>query len=345
MRLPRPGFEPRACRSGSRARRVVAGAVAVVAFSSSPAAGAEEPVADVRDESLLDASGPVGEPGLSHGGTAISFEYTVASAEPTDVTSLEPTEGGRAYAYVAHLAFETPFVARVGYLGASWAVAAASVPAGVTPGSGGHALVAASPDLWVRGLWSNGLGLSAGGGFAVVLPLPRAFDGVEIEVVRAVRVVRPWDDTSFQDRTLAIEPWFDVRHVVGPLTVQLRQGLDVAVVVRDLVAAEHRTELLGRGGLFASLRVVEPVSVGLDLSETYALTADASSPSCLAPCDRRRFGFTLSPVVRLHAPPLSPALSALIPLLTPLRGEAASFFAVRLDLEALLDFGLDEIVD
>ncbi|MBI4950754.1 MAG: hypothetical protein HY908_01865 [Myxococcales bacterium] len=321
----------------------LAGAVAGVGAGARAESPPSEPDDEGRTAPSLDVPGPPSEPGLSHAGTVFDLEYTVAGIAPTDVLSYAPIAGEQAYAYAGRLAVETPLELRTWYLGIAAGLAAASVPAGTAPGSGGHAFVPSNPELWVRGLWSSRLGLSAGGSLGLVIPLPRKFDAVEGEVVRTLRAVHPRDYPTFQDLTLTLRPSFVVRHVVGPLTLQARQGLDLAVVTRDPVGREHRIELGGVGGLFASVRVVDALSLALDHAEVYALSADVSSPECPAPCDAQRFGLTLAPVVRLHSRWVSPALSVLVPLTTPLGGEAASYVAARLDLQIVAPWGLADL--
>ena len=55
----------------------------------------------LREKRVLDADGPPEQPGLSHRDFVFNFEYTVASAEPTDVVSETPIENERAFAYSA----------------------------------------------------------------------------------------------------------------------------------------------------------------------------------------------------------------------------------------------------
>ncbi len=285
----------------------------------------------------LEAQGPPPAPGLSHRGIALDFEYTIAAARATDVTSYQPIAGALAYAYAARLALEGAVVKRRWFLGFSNQLAAASVPAGTTPGTGGNGVVAGNPEIWARGLWVSRVGLAAGGGLAVVLPLPRKFSPAAAEVVRAVREVRPWDEPHFQDLTLTARPFLDIRHVVGPLTLQLRQGVDVAFHLRTPAEGENRVDLAALASAYAGVEVYAPVTLGLELFEVYQLTEDVSSPSCLAPCDQHRVQFTLTPSVRLAWRHVSPTLSVLLPLSTPLRAEVASYYAARLHLGATVD--------
>jgi len=298
------------------------------------ASQASEVAPEGRREKVLDTLGPPSTPGLSHRDVAFSFEYAVAIAEATDVVSQRPIETGPAYAYSARWLVEAALHERRWYFGATNDVAAASVPSGDTPETGGSTLVLGNPELWVRGLWSNVSGLSAGGGLGMVVPVPRTFSGLEKEVVRSIRVVRPADVSHFQDMTATARPFFDIRHIAGPLTLQMRQGLDFSLLLRDRSDDENRYDLAGFLSAYMGLTTLDELTLAVEVSEVYALTADVSSPQCQAPCDEHRVAFTLSPIIRLRLPPLSPALSALIPLSTPLRNEVASYVAVRLHLDA-----------
>ncbi|MBW2457288.1 MAG: hypothetical protein JRI68_22460, partial [Deltaproteobacteria bacterium] len=138
--------------------------------------------------------------------------------------------------------------------------------------------------------------------------------------------------------TFTARPFFDIRHIAGPLTLQMRQGLDFSLLLRDRDEDEHRYDLAGFLTAYMGLTTIDELNLAVEVSEVYELTADVSSPQCLAPCDEHRVAFTLSPIIRLHLPPLSPALSMLIPLSTPLRKEVASYLAVRLHLDAMFSW-------
>ena len=291
-----------------------------------------------RSDKALNAHGPPALPSLSHPGIALNFEYLVATAEPTDVISYQPIQQADAYAYAARWTVETAIVERRWFLGFMGDIGAASVPSGSTPGTGGSSFVLGSPELWLRGLWMSRSGLSAGGGLSVVVPVPRFFGAVEREVVRFIRIVRPWDFPHFLDLTMTVRPFFDIRHVVGPVTLQMRQGLDVSLVLGDREPNENRYDLQALASVYVGVDVAKSATLGMELHEAYQITADVSSPTCLPPCDNRRIQVTLSPVLRLRLANFAPSLSVLLPLSTPLRGEVTSFFAARLNLDVVWDF-------
>lgn len=290
-------------------------------------------------QSVLDAPAPPTLPALAHPSLTYTFEYTAASINPqTQIGS------GRASAWFAHNEVELPLQSRKWYLGAAHDIAAGAVP-GV-----GHGLFFGNPEIWGRGLWSSIVGLSSGAGLGVVLPLPRSPSQLDSEVLQTVRVVRPWDASYFNDRILTVRPWFDIRHIVGRFIFQVRQGLDVTVALRALRSeaeqralpsgggsylhfgpAEHRMDFVARATLYVGFRATKEIGLGLEVWEVYQVSADID--------DAKRASVTLSPSVRFMLGRVAPALSVLVPLTTPLRGEAASYYAARLNVAFDFDAG------
>jgi len=302
-------------RAPRRAPKVSAalGAAAVI--------GAARPATstDGRGE-LLDAPAPPTLPALAHPSNTYTFEYTAASIAPTGTPS-----DGRAYAWYAHNELEVPLQPRKWYLGAAHDIVAGAVP-GV-----GHDFFFGNPELWGRGLWSSVVGLSSGGGFGLVLPLPRSPSEKALDVLRTVRVVRPWDSAYFTDRVLTLRPWFDIRHVTGRFIFQLRQGIDVAFTLRALTTGEHRIDYTARATFYIGYRLAEAVGLGLELWEVYTISADVA--------DDKRASAAISPSIRFLEGRIAPALSVLLPLTTPLRGEAASYYGARFNLSFDFDVG------
>jgi hypothetical protein len=307
--------------------------IAAISLAAIPAAAEDR-------QAVLDAPAPPTLPALAHPSLTYTFEYTAASIDPKTLLS----SGGRASAWFAHNELELPLQSRKWYLGAAHDLAAGAVP-GV-----GHHLFFGNPEIWARGLWSSVVGLSSGAGLGVVLPLPRRLDEVESEVLQTVRVVRPWDASYFNDRILTVRPWFDIRHIVGRFMFQFRQGLDVTVAVRPLRRGEqrvalpgggaftneeiieHRMDFVARATLYLGFRATKEIGLGIEAWEVYQVSAALD--------DDKRASVTLSPSIRFMLGRVAPALSVLIPLTTPLRGEAASYYAARLavafDFDAVL---------
>jgi hypothetical protein len=307
----------------------------------SPDAPAEVEISEVsRLQYILDAQAQPDQPGLSHRGVAFNFEYLVASAEPTDVTTVRPIRNARAYAYAVRWLVDFPLEPRTWYIGLSSDVAAASVPSGESADSGGSTLVFGNPVLWGRGLWSSESGLSAGGGLEAVVPIPRKYSPLETEVVRVIRVVRPLSYANFRDQALTARPFFDIRHVTGVVTLQMRQGVDFSILVREREDTENRYDLTAHLTAYVGVETFERFDLGLEVAEVYQVTSDVSSPDCVAPCDQHRAQLTVSPMLRARLAPLYPTLSALFPVSTPLRSEVASYWALRLHMNVLFgDFG------
>jgi hypothetical protein len=252
-------------------------------------------------------------PALAHRDLVYTFEYTAAAITPN-----ESDRSGEAYAWSVHSDLELPIVPRRWYVGLAHDFAAASVP-GV-----GRAFLLGNPEIWGRGLWSSVLGLSAGGTLGVVLPVPRDLSDTDAEVLRIIRVVRPWDVAYFDDLTLTFRPSFDVRHVTGPVIFQLRQGIDWSVAMRDTKTRSSGSELAARVTFYVGVRVAEPVGLGVELWEVYELTADVP--------DEKRAALAISPSVRFMLPPVEPAISVLLPIASPLRGDVESYYAARVNV-------------
>ena len=260
---------------------------------------------------MLDAPAPPTLPALAHRELTYTFEYTAASIVPEDAD-------GRAYAWLLHNELELPLLPRKWYVGAAFDSATGFIP-GV-----GNATLLGNPELFGRGLWSSVLGLSSGGGLGIVLPVPRDLDERDTEVLRSVRTIRPWDAAYFDDLTLTFRPFFDIRHVVGRFIIQLRQGIDVSVFLRQL-GSDRRSELSARATLYVGYRVAQPVGVGFELWEVYQVTRQNLE-------DGERAAFTMSPSIRFILPRVQPALSLLFPVATPLRGDVEGYFGARLNV-------------
>ncbi|MBM4375463.1 MAG: hypothetical protein FJ095_10290 [Deltaproteobacteria bacterium] len=302
-------------------------ALALVALSPFAAQGSER-------RPGIDEEGPPPSPGLSHAGLAVDVDHTIASAAPTDLGTSSPVGSERAYAHSVRLAIEWAVADRRWFLGVASEAGAAAVPPGTEPSSGARAAVFGNPEVWARALWTSRVGLAAGGGLGAVLPLPRSFDADEASAVRAIRVVRPWADPAYQDLALTLRPFLDMRHVAGPVNLQLRQGLDVTARLGGLDAGDNRLDLAARTSIYAGVRVARPLMLGLELHEVYQLTGDVATPTCPPPCDRLRVQFTLAPSVRLVFRHVTPTVSLLLPLSTPLRADVASYVAARIHLGA-----------
>jgi hypothetical protein len=296
--------------------RLARSAVAWLALLATPTGAlAQDPSA------ILDAPAPPTLPSLAHATLNNTFEITGAGID------VGPRRGA-ATAYFLHDEAEYPLISRVFFVGAAHDVAF-----GAVRGVGKEAFVG-SPEIWARGLWSSVLGFSSGGGLGVVLPVPHALEGDAREIFDAIRVVRPWDASHFTDMTVTLRPWIDVRYVRGRFLLQLRQGLDVGVVARRLAKGERRTDYTARTTFYLGFRLAKPIGLGVEVWEVYQISADLP--------DDKRAAFSVSPSVRLSLGRIEPAFSVLFPIATPLRGEAASYFAARVNVGFDFDAGRRE---
>ena len=263
----------------------------------------------------FDAPAPPTLPSLTRRDLTFTFETTAAVLEPE-----APSSGASAYAWSAHGELELPVVPREWFIGAAHEISAAAVP-GVD-----REIIAGNPEIWGRGVWSSVRGLASGGGLGLVLPIPRDLNPAEQEVLATARTVRPWDAAYYTDRTLVVRPWLDIRHVTGPFIFQLRQGFDWSVVLRGLEDDEPRFDFTARATFYFGYRATDAIGLGLELWEVYQLTADERV------ADDERAAFAISPSIRFMFSRVQPAISVLLPIATPLRGQVNSYFAARLNV-------------
>ncbi len=301
-------------------RSAVTAGILAATIAVAPAASAEDRTA------TLDAPAP---PTLPRWRTRPS---PTRSRSPPPA-SIRAGGKGRASALFLHDELEYPLISRKWYVGA-----AHDVVAGAVPGTG-HDFFFGAPEIWTRGLWSSLVGLSSGGGLGVVVPIPHSLSPSAETIFETARVVRPWDAAYFTDRVLTLRPWIDIRHVVWRFVFQLRQGLDVGIATRGLKPYEHRAEYVSRTTFYTGFRVAKPIGVGLEVWEVYQISADLCRDK--HPCfdDDKRAAFSVSPSVRLLLGRIEPAFSLLFPVATPLRGEAASYWAARFNVGFAFDAG------
>jgi hypothetical protein len=260
----------------------------------------------------LDPATPPTLPSLTHADIAaiVSDEGAVVARDAHDDATT--------FLWVTHLELESALVTRNWHAGAAWDLSSA------TDATGDRTLLGGNPEVWARGTgYFEEAGISAGGGLGVIIPVPRATDGGAEGALQVVRAVRPWDARYFSSRILTARPFFDVRLVEEPVVLQLRQGFDLSYGFDT-----QSGDIIERVGVYAGWEIHEPITIGLELWQTYSMTADVT--------DAARAAFTLSPSIRAKLGPIEPALSLLFPLSTPLEGVASSFFGVRLHVRLAL---------
>lgn len=215
------------------------------------------------------------------------------------------------FVWFTHFAGEYPMVPAKWYFGASFDMAF-----GVIEGLAPRALFG-DPEFWVRGVWTSKNGLEAGGSISAIVPTASDLNRNAEELQRSVEVIRPWDTSYFSRSSLTLRPAFDVAYQWDWFLIQLRQGLDVSYAIDT-----DEGSISGHTDLLLNVTAADLVDIALEGFETYDLTRDLP--------DSERGALTLAPAVSLRFKDFRPGVSALVPIGTPLGGDARSFFAVRL---------------
>lgn len=292
--------------------------------------------AEASDDDLPDL--PAGQtiPELTHRFAEVTLEDMFASVtlSPGAVVA-SPTGGSadtreHANVRVEHFGLEVPLIGRRWYVGASYSVAVG------TRSSGGELPVAGNPALFARGVWASVTGIAFGGGLALVVPTFGwdAF-GQAAGVATAAVSVRGWDRALFNPDTLTPRAFVDLRDSAGPLLVQYRQALEVAVDPKTLGYTFAAVGLLDVRVRFAPL-----ISAGAELMEYYDLEPNVS--------DDARAHWALGGDVRLHTRFFEPMVGVMGNLGSPLRAlssigatslgaSPASFIGVRIGMTIVLD--------
>ncbi len=272
--------------------------------------------ASARADDRVDPIVPPTLPALTHRDFTLGYQFTGAGIGEEPATTRGSAQV--AYAWFSHVELEYPVSPRRWFFGSAWDVASGAAP------QVGRELLYGNPEIWLRGVWSNKSGLSAGGSLGLVLPMPRDLGARGRAVLDTIRVVRPWDSSYFSERTLTARPALDMRLMAAPFLFQLRQGLDVSYSFID-----GRSDVLARMSAYVGVDLARTIGLGLELFEVYPITA--------AIPDDKRAAFTFSPSVRFRLPGAEPGISVLLPFNTPLGGTASSFFAVRLHVTVVLE--------
>lgn len=287
-----------------------------VVTAAREARAADEPADATRVEGATrDARGtdepvvPPTVPSLAHRKLHVNYQLLGAGfGAPFD-----DSDDGAALGLVwfFHLGTEYPIVPAKWYFGASFDVAF-----GVIEGTPPRTLFG-DPEFWVRGVWTSKGGLEAGGSISAIVPTASDLNEKAATLQRSVEVIRPWDTSYFSRSSLTLRPAFDVAYNWDWFLVQLRQGLDVSYAIDTEEGA-----ISGHTDLIVNVTAADVVDLAIEAFETYDLTRDLP--------DAQRAAFTLGPAVSFRFPRFRPGLSALVPIGTPLGGDARAFFAMRL---------------
>lgn len=246
-------------------------------------------------------------PSLAHRETHVNYQVLAAGFG----APFENDDGAAlGLVWFFHLGTEYPMVPGKWYFGASFDVAF-----GVIEGTAPRTLFG-DPEFWVRGVWTSKGGLEAGGAISAIVPTASDLNERSEALQRSVEVIRPWDTSYFSRSSLTLRPAFDVGYNWEWFLVQLRQGLDVSYAIDT-----DEGQISGHTDLLLNVTAANLVDISLEAFETYDLTR-------ILP-DSERAAFTLGPAVSLRFPRVRPGISALVPIGTPLGGDARSFFAMR----------------
>lgn len=244
-------------------------------------------------------------PHLLHARPNVRFDHTFAYlAGPEDDQSIPGS-----LTWVGHTDFEVPFAKNRWYAGAAWETSSLE-------NEGDRVFVMGNPELFLRGVWSDRKGLSAGGSLGTVIPLPEQLDQTRQQGLGTARALRPWEGAYFTSTTFTLRPAFDIRLRAFPFVFQLRQGLDWGFDFE-----RSRGDFLARTNILLGVTPVREWIINLELIEAYALTQEVP--------DDRRAAFVIAPSTSFRFGKVEPGLGVFFPVGTPLGGVAASFIAVR----------------
>ncbi len=313
-------------------RGVALAAIATLATSAGIAHA--DPFDDPYD--LPDAPRPPVLPELTHPDLEATLETTVGALTPrvsqAGMTSC-PGCGTTRSEYVQTHRLEAPVGRRRWFVGALYDVAAGG-------GSGlNERFVPGNLELYVRTVWATSTGLAFGGGLGVILPTAdynNQSDAV-LSVAQTAEALRPWDLPFFVDDTWALRPFIDVRDIVGRVTIQFREGLDI--ISAGGPVANRMTAM---SALYLGYRAAPLLGLGVEAIEVYTIAGTTSfvptGTSVNGPVDDSlRAAFVVSPSIRLMTPYFQPALSGFTSIGPPLYASGDRIIGVRLSFTVVYD--------
>jgi hypothetical protein len=318
-------------------RGVALGAIAALAtFVTGAAIAHADPFDDPYD--LPDAPRPPVLPELTHPDLEATLETTVGALTPrageAGMTSC-PGCGTTRSAYVQTLRLEAPVGKRRWFVGALYDVAAGG-------GSGlNERFVPGNLELYVRTVWATSTGLAFGGGLGVILPTAdyNNQSSAVLSVAQTAESLRPWDLPFFIDDTWALRPFIDVRDIVGRVTIQFREGLDI--ISTGGAVANRMTAM---SALYLGYRAAPLLGLGVEAIEVYTLAGTtsfvatgATSNGPVVVDDSLRAAFVVSPSIRLMTPYFQPALSGFTSIGPPLYASGDRIIGVRLSFTVVYD--------
>ncbi len=255
-------------------------------------------------------------PELTHADSEATLETTMGAftSSPTS-----PLAGGHVPVQTQRLNVEIPLARRRWFAGATYqtALGAPSSPQPIR-------VVGGNAEIYGRAVWATPTGLAFGGGFGVMVPTASfSRESENRDVALAAVTLRPWDESAFQEGFLAIRPFVDVRHVIGPLVLQLRQALDWQFAVRR----GGSSRLLAVTSVYVGYRVTHLVAAGVELFELYYVDAPVA--------DDRRLYVTVVPNVRLMFDRVQPTFGLVANLVNAVFPGAEQVWGARIGLTVL----------
>ena len=267
-------------------------------------------------------------PELTHRDDEVSGETTVGVVTPSFLRALEYNSSEVA-CIVQRLGVDVPLGRRPRfYVGGTYEMAAGS-----PPGGGSFKFVPSNVELYGRAVWATRTGLTFGGGLGVLLPTAQFGQNDDAaKVAAAAQAIRPWDNAFFLNDSLTARAFVDVRDVIGPFTLQFREGIDYSA----FLSGDHQVAAIAQ--VYTGFRVLPLLGIGLEAFETYLIY---SPPLENVAKDSERATFTISPNVRLMTPYVQPELGVITSIGTPLFGSGVvdGFWALRIGASIVWDPG------
>jgi hypothetical protein len=188
-------------------------------------------------------------------------------------------------------------------------------------------------ELYGRTVWATPTGMAFGGGIGLVAPVAQVDATSEAgSVARSAATLRPWDVSFFTPSAFGLHPFIDVRDIVGPLSIQFCEGLDILADQHDITSRR----IAAITGLYVAYRPISLLGLGIEALETYTIDSPLND-------DRLRATFVISPSVRVMTPYLQPAISAFTNVGPPLDGNADRIWGFRIAMTVVYDPTTKEI--
>ncbi|MDB4995826.1 MAG: hypothetical protein JWM74_3258 [Myxococcaceae bacterium] len=285
--------------------------VVLASLTASPRARAANPLEDLRG--VPETIRPPTLPDLTHRRTELTLEVTGGTITPRDASELR----GHVPITVLRAAIEVPITTRRWFAGASY-ITAYGNPATAEP----MRFLGGNTELYARAVWATRIGLTFGGGIGAVLPTA-SYDR-ERPAVRGLATgataLRPWDISMFEEGSLALRPFLDMRYAPGRLVLQLRQSFDGSFDVRT----SQPSRIFAVTTAYVGCRFVEGLVLGVEAYELYLVDAPVA--------DERRAFFTVAPTAHFDLDGIEPSISVLTNLGPPYLAGTERLWALRMSV-------------